>query len=385
MAYSFVDLVGTNGQANFSFSFPYISQDHITVFADGINQDFSFLSEFVVTLDTPLVGDATVRIKRTTPIDEPLVDYANGSVLGESDLDATALQSLFAAQEVADTADNLLQSDDAGNFDFEDMRGVNLAPPIDLHDAVNKQYADNQSGTAAQQAAVEQAEAAAAEAALTLVEILDIELTNVSEFMKNVLDDETAALARATLGALGAASPAIENPVITGAVTGAYSLETPVLTGDVTGVFNLVEPTVTDPVIAGDLTGTYVLAGSPTSDVLPGLVKVGTPLVQNPYAISSVASGAHGLGAIPTFVVAYLECLNTEGEYSVGDRVYWHADVDTGSAVNRGYSVGADATNIFLATMVTKPTLVTKTTHVAFTITAADWKLVVTSFRIVGA
>jgi hypothetical protein len=337
-----------------------------------------------VTLDTPLVGEQTVRIKRTTPIDEPLVDYTNGSVLGESDLDATALQSLFAAQEVADAADNLLHTNDAGDFDFEDNRGVNLAAPIDLHDAVNKQYADEQSGTAAQQAAVDQAEAAAAEAALTLVEILEIDLTNVSEFMRNMLDDETAAEARTTIGALGSASPEIDNPILSGTATGAYTLEAPILSGAVSGSYELVspavtEPTIADPAINGTITGTYILGGSPSSTVLPGLVVIGTPVVKNPYAVSTTTTIAHGLGAVPTFVNWYLECLNTELGYSAGDRVYSLGDDPTTA---RGFSVQADATDIQVHTVGTQPVIARKDTHVNAAITVANWKLVATPFKV---
>jgi hypothetical protein len=108
MAYSYVDLVGTGGQQNFNFSIPYLSADHLYVYIDDvITEDWELTATFVMRLDSALAGDATVRIQRITPIDEPAVDFTNGSTLGDSDLDIAFLQTLYSQQEIADQRDGL--------------------------------------------------------------------------------------------------------------------------------------------------------------------------------------------------------------------------------------------------------------------------------------
>lgn len=111
MAYSYQDIAASNGQDTFTFSVPYLNRPHISVLIDSVlepAEDWNFTGAFTIVLDVPIVGAGhTVRIKRTTPIDEPIVDYANGSVLGESQLDASAQQAVFAAQETADLIEEI--------------------------------------------------------------------------------------------------------------------------------------------------------------------------------------------------------------------------------------------------------------------------------------
>jgi hypothetical protein len=229
MAYSIVDLAGSGGQSNFTFSFPYLAASHIHVFIDGAETTaFSFNSTFVIHLTTPLSGSHTVRIQRVTPIAGPLVDFSNGSVLGESDLDSQGLQLLFAVQESIDDQVNSIHTDAAGNFDFLGKRGVNLATPINNNDAVNKGYWDGVTGTAA---AIE------AQAALAAIQALPV--IDVSTFMQTVLPANDAAEARGLLGALAAASG-----VMSGTFTGTYTLA---------GTPTINSPTINTPSVSGGL------------------------------------------------------------------------------------------------------------------------------------
>ena len=141
--YASVNLDGIATQSNFSFSFGYLAAEHIHVYIDGVETfDFTFLSAQIITLDTPLVADALVRIARATPISEPIVDYNNGSVLGETDLDAEALQGLYATQEIRDTATTSLILNDAGLYDVANVRIINVGTPTDANDAATKSYVD---------------------------------------------------------------------------------------------------------------------------------------------------------------------------------------------------------------------------------------------------
>lgn len=133
--------------------------------------------------------------------------------------------------------------------------------------------------------------------------------------------------------------------------------------------------TVPNPVIQGSVTGTYTLDGTPTIHRLP---IAGTALTMNPYATTTVTSGAHGLGIIPAYVDWYLECLTTDAGYTAGDRVYTISD--TGST--RGFAIFADGTSIGISTDGTVPAIQHKSTTTSTVITAAKWKLVVTPFKI---
>ena len=236
MAFSITDLAGSGGQSNFAFSFPYLSQSHIHVFIAGIETvAFSFNSAFIIHLTTPLAGAAAVRIQRLTPITEPLVDFSNGSVLGESDLDSQGLQLLFAVQESIDDQVNSIHADAAGNFDFLGKRGVNLANPINNNDAVNKAYWDGVTG-----------QAAAIEAQAALVAIQALDLIDVSIYIQSFLPSNDQAEALAYLGALKANAG-----VMSGTFTGTYTLA---------GTPSITVPTISGGLAVADPTATLGLA-----------------------------------------------------------------------------------------------------------------------------
>lgn len=177
MAYSWTDVVASAGQQNFAFSIPYLSRDHIHVYINGEETTaWSFLMAQVVRLDSGAALNDTVRIRRITPIDEPIVDYNNGSLLGEAQLDASALQSLYTVQESDDNASNTIHANAQLRWDALGRRIINIGTPVENGDAVNKEFADDvlteaqtSASTASAQAAAAAASAAAAEAALASV------------------------------------------------------------------------------------------------------------------------------------------------------------------------------------------------------------------------
>lgn len=177
MAYSWTDVVASAGQQNFAFSIPYLSRDHIHVYINGEETtSWAFLMAQVVRLDSGAALNDTVRVRRITPIDEPIVDYNNGSLLGEAQLDASALQSLYTAQESDDNASNTIHANAQLRWDALGRRIINIGTPVENGDAVNKEFADDvledaqtSASTASTQAAAAAASAAAAEAALASV------------------------------------------------------------------------------------------------------------------------------------------------------------------------------------------------------------------------
>ena len=106
-----------NGSTDtFSFSFSYISSSHIKAYVDGVEDtSITFPTTSSVTLASTPTNGAIVLIKRVTPIDSRLVDFQDGSVLSATDLDKSADQNFYAAQETSDTAQSHLGISDSSN------------------------------------------------------------------------------------------------------------------------------------------------------------------------------------------------------------------------------------------------------------------------------
>lgn len=96
----------------YSVTFDYLKESHITVYVDEALQSsgWSVVGSNVV-FDTEPTG-TTVTIRRTTPktLATQLVDFADGAVLTENDLDTAQRQLLYIAQEAfeRDKDDNIL-------------------------------------------------------------------------------------------------------------------------------------------------------------------------------------------------------------------------------------------------------------------------------------
>ena len=110
------------------------------------------------------------------------------------------------------------------------------------------------------------------------------------------------------------------------------------------------------------------------------IIQPGTNCEQNPIAVSTTTTQAHGLSAVPTMWFAYLENLSTEAGYAAGDKVDV-TSLNTGAGTNVGWVVSADATNVYVTTDTALPYVVNRTTPAAAVqITAAKWKVVVVPY-----
>lgn len=147
MAYAHQDFVATAGQQNFTFNIPYLSQNNISVFKNGnllaTPADWTFLMAQVVRLTVGAALNDIIRVKRVTPITTAIVDYANGSVLTDLELDATALQSLFAAQEVADSLEGAITQNEFLQWDAQNLPIINIPVSAIASSAVRRDFADS--------------------------------------------------------------------------------------------------------------------------------------------------------------------------------------------------------------------------------------------------
>ena len=106
-----------------------------------------------------------------------------------------------------------------------------------------------------------------------------------------------------------------------------------------------------------------------------GRLVAGTPLVLNPYSGSATTTQAHGLGVAPVYVQWLWECLTNNLNYVAGDKII-------GGYIAAGSSLLIDATNLVLITNNATVAFPNKTTYCNASITAADWKLTLTPYKL---
>lgn len=164
MAYSYVRYSGNGSTTNYTFSFPVISTDHIKVRVNGtLVTNWSFLSSSTIQFAAAPANAAVIEIRRETPKESSIVNFTDGSVLLERDLDLLATWQLYVAQETEDDLEDTIRVDSQGLFDAQNKRIINVADPVSAQDAVTKTWAET--GMSSQLAqATSQATAAAGSA-----------------------------------------------------------------------------------------------------------------------------------------------------------------------------------------------------------------------------
>ena len=133
-----VSYTADGNTSTFAITFSFIDSTHVKVFLDGVaTTNFTVSGSNVVMNSNPANG-VVVLIKRETPTDARLVDFQDGSVLTESDLDKSADQNFFIAQEINDESQSAMKLADDDTFDALNKRIKNVADPVNNNDAVNK-------------------------------------------------------------------------------------------------------------------------------------------------------------------------------------------------------------------------------------------------------
>lgn len=172
MAKSYALSTGDGVLATVMVPFPYISRDHVRLYSNGVEVPFSWISYGMILAATPPAFDAQVLVKRVTPRDVALVDYADGDVLTAFDLDLDSAQALFVAQEAHDALE--LERYFSDTYDGAlsvngGKRITNVGYPENDTDAATKLYVDRVAGglETPVENAVTAAQAAAAAALLS--------------------------------------------------------------------------------------------------------------------------------------------------------------------------------------------------------------------------
>jgi len=150
MANTYQDYTATSGQTDFAFTFDYLEDEHVTVEINGAVQLTSAYSIIVesngdtkVRLNVGASENQIVRVRRKSQPDTNLVDFVNGSVLTESELDRAYLHNRYLAEEISELNDASLQLEQGGTqWDAQGKRITNVGTPTALADATTKAYVD---------------------------------------------------------------------------------------------------------------------------------------------------------------------------------------------------------------------------------------------------
>jgi hypothetical protein len=94
----------------FTVPFPFLAPEHVGVRVNAIPMfnplDWVWVGPTAIEFVRAPSG--TLTLFRNTPVDQSLVDFQNGSVLTENDLNTAVRQSLYAAEELRDYYDALI-------------------------------------------------------------------------------------------------------------------------------------------------------------------------------------------------------------------------------------------------------------------------------------
>jgi len=89
----------------YSFTFPYIFEDHIKASLNGVvTTAYSLANATTISFNTPPANGTAIRIYRETEDENQIAIYRAGSAIRAEDLNDNALQSLYLVQEAKNLA-----------------------------------------------------------------------------------------------------------------------------------------------------------------------------------------------------------------------------------------------------------------------------------------
>lgn len=159
--YSYVDMSVVAATLSYAFTpIPHLRVDHLTLFyrassasdfTEVDSDDYALtavgttVTAVISSTPTDWATSGVVRLVRATPVGSTgrLVDFQDGS-LSSDDLDTSALQNLYIAEEVwDDTQDSLGKvSGNPAEWNAENLPITNLAAPTETSDAARKADVD---------------------------------------------------------------------------------------------------------------------------------------------------------------------------------------------------------------------------------------------------
>lgn len=149
MALSSISYTGTGAQTDYTFPFLYLDKTDVFVYVAGVIAPFTFINSSAIRCTTAPASGSTVTIKRITQKQSAPVNFTDGSVLLEVDLDTLAAWTLYGNQEASDAAATSLIVGPSGTFEAGNRRLSGLAAGVNGSDALTVDQASVYSVAAA--------------------------------------------------------------------------------------------------------------------------------------------------------------------------------------------------------------------------------------------
>ena len=285
-----VNSSSAQGTTDFTFTFPYIKEEHIEVYLNYSKitqgsgsaqyQVITNVSPKLIRLNTGIASaNLRVEVRRNSSLGTPLVDYADGSTLTANDLDTSALQSLYIDQELKDNQGKTVSVDEAtglpsmGESSAGNLRLTKVADPTAAQDAATKNYVDTKQFASAQ--------------------IQDGTLVNADvNASAGIEGSKLQASTSSNAGSMSAADKSKLDGIDTGAKDDQTLSELSTLgVATKTGTETLTNKTLTSPVI-NDMSGTAVVtSGTSTSDTKTYSAKRAGEIFYGKDTLSEIQSG----------------------------------------------------------------------------------------------
>jgi hypothetical protein len=139
---SYVFYPGDGAQVDWPVPFPYLSKDHVKVYADGVEVTPNWINSALIRV-SPAVPTGKVLLVQRVTVKTPLTVFENTNNLTAENLTLAEMQALFIAEEASDRAEQSIIIDDhTGQYDFNGRRATNVADPVADQDAVTRKWAE---------------------------------------------------------------------------------------------------------------------------------------------------------------------------------------------------------------------------------------------------
>ena len=142
MANSYIEYTANGSTTTFAIPFTYTVASEVAAFVNGVSTSFTFASASTVSISPAPANGLVVRLTRTTNLTTRAVDFSNGAILTETDLDSSNIQVFQASQEAIDTAQASIFKVADGKFDAQSRVIKNVANPVSAQDAATKNWAE---------------------------------------------------------------------------------------------------------------------------------------------------------------------------------------------------------------------------------------------------
>lgn len=238
MAYSTQEVISDGTLNLLSISIQYLDRSEISVYYDGVlnTTNWSWVGDSGTQIQfSPDVPTGTsVRVLRTTPIDEVLHNFSGGAAFVTTSMDENFEQILHIAQEAVENTQGI--ADIYNDLDMHGNKVVNIAPGTAAGEAMEYQQVldliDATSGATAVAAAAASASAAAASeaaaAGYATAAAGSATLASTAAGAANVSAAASASNAAAAAGSAGLAANYAQLAYISdyGSITGAATITT---------------------------------------------------------------------------------------------------------------------------------------------------------------